>query len=146
MLRSLRFSWSQRRTRPPEAAFVSPPTSSERRASGNKQNVHSAISHQPAAISKAGKQAISLQPSAIRHAHSATAFSHQPSTIMRQPSAVNLQPSAIGRQPSAISLQPSVISQQPLVKQVNKHNQALSFLRHPILPLANLYSKVSKVK
>ena len=108
--------WSRwpRQTRGDHGAAY-PPTSLERRASGTKQNVHSAIqssslSHQPSAVSHQ-PPAINQQPSAISHQPSA--ISLQPSASnqrSQQPAASNHQPSAISHQPLAFSLQSSVLS------------------------------------
>ena len=89
-------------------ARPNPPTSLERRASGTKQNVHSAIqssslNHQPSAVSHQ-PSAISLQPSAS---------SQQPAASSQQSAASNHQPSATSHQPSAFSLQPSFLNPQP---------------------------------
>ena len=92
----------------PNIKKESPLTSLERRASGNKQNVHSAIqssslSHQPSVI----------RPSALSPSPQPSAFSLQPSASSPQPSAISEQPSAFSLQPSASSLQPLAFSQQP---------------------------------
>ena len=104
-----------------------PPTSLERRASENKQNVPPAISHHQSAFSL--QSIIQPQPSAVCHqpsviSHQPSAFSHQSPAISDQPLAISFQPSVshpaspicrhslASNHPSAISHQPSAFSDQ----------------------------------
>ena len=95
---------------------ANPPTSLERRASGNKQKrpfSHAVTQPQPSAISRQPSAsshqpaAISQQPAAI--SHQPPAVSHQPSAFSQQPA----QPAASSQQPATTSHQPSATSHQP---------------------------------